>query len=105
MGRNLNPAAAVGLFCVVFLMHKVEALSSGFQVSSSCRVSEQLWTEVCNLGAVKLFPRTVFVSDATLSVSQWDACDALTVRLVSWFVLVTAATEALLQEAREPCSL
>lgn len=51
---------------------------------------------MCNLGAVKLFQRTEFVNDATFSVSQWGSCDALTVRLVSWFVLVTAAIEALL---------
>lgn len=102
-GRNLKQAAAVSWFVVV--VYKVEAPSAGFQVSSSCRVLEQLSTEVCNLGGVKMFQSTEFVNHATFSVSQWGACDALTVRLVSWFALVTAAIEALLLEARAPCSL
>jgi len=75
---------------------KVEALGVGFQVSSSGRVLGQLLAESCNLGTVKLFQRTGFVNDATFSVSQWGACAALTVRLVSWFVFATAAFEALL---------
>lgn len=95
-------AGFVGVF---FDTYKVETPSAGFQVSSSCRVLEQLSTAVCNLGGVKMVQRTEFVNDATFSVSQWGACDALTVRLVSWFALVTAALEALLEEAREPCSL
>lgn len=98
-GRNLNQAAAVSWFrdfFFVVVVYKVEAPSAGFQVSSSCRVLEQLSTEVCNLGGVKTFQSTEFVNDATFSVSQWGACDALTVRLVSWFAVVTAAIEALL---------
>lgn len=77
-------------------MCKVEAPGAGFQVSCSCGVLEQLSAKVCKLGRVRLFQRTEFVNDATFCVSQWGACDALTVRLVSWFVLVTAAIEALL---------
>lgn len=51
---------------------------------------------MCSWDAVKLFQSPEFVNAVTFSVSQWGICNALTVKLVSWFVLVAAGIEALL---------